>query len=587
MVMSFYIGVDVGSGSARACIVDERGLILSIFEEPIDKEELKSDFITQSSQQIWDVVCLCVRTVVENSGVPGDKIMGIGFDATCSLVVLDKTTHEAVAVGPDFGNNNQNIIMWMDHRAVNETIDINKIDAKCLKYTGGQMSIEMEMPKIKWLKNNMNKTQFENCIFLDLPDFLTWKATGNPKRSYCSAVCKQGFLPEGVENSKYGWSKEFLINIGLEELANDNFERLGGPDDNHSNFLSAGQIVDVVNTEFHEKTLVSKKCAVGSGIIDAYAGWIGTVGASSGCEDAKTSGECIDESIGRLAAVAGTSTCHITLSKDPIFVNGVWGPYRDVIVPYYWCTEGGQSCTGALLEHVLTTHPSASSLTNLAHENNMSKFSFLNSHIEKMMLEHNYTTPLMLIKSFFLYGDYHGNRSPIADPDMRGAIIGQSMDTSIDDLARNYLAACEFIAQQTRHIIQAMVSAGHTITSIYMSGGQCKNEILLMLMTNCTGLPVIIPKYIDSAVVFGSAIMGAMADVSRQNILNESYKNEADRLWNTMVKMTPEGTTIFPFVENSTTRNLLEVRYKIFIDMLGRQKLYRTMVDTTLGLTNV
>lgn len=584
--MSFYVGVDVGSGSARACIVDERGVIISMCEETIDHEELKTGYVTQSSRQIWDAVCLCVKTVVQKSDVPRDNIMGIGFDATCSLVVLDSTTYEAVAVGPNFENKDQNIIMWMDHRAVQETVDINNTDDKCLKYVGGHMSIEMEMPKIKWLKNNMNEKQFQNCIFLDLPDYLTWKATGIQKRSYCSAVCKQGFLPHGVENSQHGWSRQFLERIGLNELASNNFEKLGGPDDENSNFLSAGQCVGTVTEEFSKETMIGKNCAVGSGIIDAYAGWIGTVGGSTRCKNNDTKGKSIDESIGRLAAVAGTSTCHISLSKDPIFVNGVWGPYRDVMVPRYWCAEGGQSCTGALLAHVLNTHPSAALLTKLANEKDVNKFTFLNAHIDKMMHERKYTTPLMLTKDFFLYGDYHGNRSPIADPNMRATVIGQSMDTSIDDLAITYLAACEFIAQQTKHIIQTMVSSGHTISSIYMSGGQCRNELLMMLMANCTGLPVIIPKYIDSAVVFGSAILGAMADVSRQQTSNTPNESVADTLWDTMVKMTPEGTAIFPFDENNITRKLLEVKYKIFIDMAYRQREYRNMVDFTLGLNN-
>ncbi|KAL3240017.1 putative phosphotransferase RNJ42_05060 [Nakaseomyces bracarensis] len=582
--MSFYVGVDVGSGSARACIVDQKGVIISMYEEAIDKEELKTGYVTQSSRQIWDAVCLCVRTVVQKSDVPRDRIMGIGFDATCSLVVLDANTYEEVAVGPNFENKEQNIIMWMDHRAVKETIDINNTDDKCLKYVGGNMSIEMEMPKIKWLKNNMTQERFENCMFLDLPDFLTWKATGVEKRSYCSAVCKQGFLPQGVENSKNGWSKEFLERIDLPELAKDNFLKLGGSDNEKSNFLSAGQCIGTVTDVFSKETLIGKNCAVGSGIIDAYAGWIGTVGASTRCQDSDTLGKSINESIGRLAAVAGTSTCHIALSKDPIFVNGVWGPYRDVMVPHYWCAEGGQSCTGALLAHVLTTHPSAQLLTKLANEKEVSKFTFLNSHINKMMQERKLDTPLMLTKDFFLYGDYHGNRSPIADPNMRATVIGQSMDTSIDDLAITYLAACEFIAQQTKHIIQTMVSSGHKISSIYMSGGQCRNDLLMMLMANCTGLPIIIPKYIDSAVVFGSAILGAMADASRHQNGTTTKDYVGDTLWSTMVKMTPEGSSVFPFDENNITRKLLQVKYKIFIDMAYRQREYRNMVDFALGL---
>lgn len=224
----FYVGVDVGTGSARACVIDQSGNMLSLAEKPIKREQLISNFITQSSREIWNAVCYCVRTVVEESGVDPERVRGIGFDATCSLVVVSATNFEEIAVGSDFTNNDQNIILWMDHRAMKETEEINSSGDKCLKYVGGQMSVEMEIPKIKWLKNNLEAGIFQDCKFFDLPDYLTFKATGKENRSFCSAVCKQGFLPVGVEGSDIGWSKEFLNSIGLSELTKNDFERLGG-----------------------------------------------------------------------------------------------------------------------------------------------------------------------------------------------------------------------------------------------------------------------------------------------------------------------------------------------------------------------
>jgi len=70
------------------------------------------------------------------------RIKGIGFDATCSLVVLDDND-EPVSVDPSHydksvagagsshldGQNGdtkeQNVIMWMDHRAVDQANRVN------------------------------------------------------------------------------------------------------------------------------------------------------------------------------------------------------------------------------------------------------------------------------------------------------------------------------------------------------------------------------------------------------------------------------------------------------------------------------
>ena len=50
------------------------------------------------------------------------------------------------------GNPECNIIMWMDHRASKETDIINATKHDVLKYTGGAISLEMEPPKLMWLK---------------------------------------------------------------------------------------------------------------------------------------------------------------------------------------------------------------------------------------------------------------------------------------------------------------------------------------------------------------------------------------------------------------------------------------------------
>jgi ribulose kinase len=81
---------------------------------------------------------------------------------------------------------------------------------------------------------------------------------------------------------------------------------------------------------------------VGSGLIDSYAGWVGTVGAP--VEASSNHDEF--PLYTRMALVAGTSTCHTVVSREPVFVNGIWGPYKDFVIPGYWMSEGGQVATG-------------------------------------------------------------------------------------------------------------------------------------------------------------------------------------------------------------------------------------------------
>lgn len=174
-----------------------------------------------------------MRRVVTESAVDPNKIKGIGFDATCSLAVFDSETDDPVTVtGPDFENdgNDRNVILWLDHRPVDETKKINDTKHNLLRYVGGRMSIEMEIPKALWLKNNMPPEKFDKCKFYDLTDALTHLATGSEVRSFCSTVCKQGYVPIGVDGSEKGWQEDFFNQIGLGDLTKNNFERMGGVD---------------------------------------------------------------------------------------------------------------------------------------------------------------------------------------------------------------------------------------------------------------------------------------------------------------------------------------------------------------------
>jgi len=226
-----YIGIDVGTGSARACVVNEQGDIVGLASENIKLWEPQTGWYEQSTTDIWKAICASVRKAISQHTIDPATIKGIGFDATCSLAVFATDTDEPIPVtGPDFKNdgNDRNVVLWLDHRPVEETKKINATSHNLLRYVGGQMSIEMEIPKVLWLKNNMPKELFERCKFYDLADALTHIATGNETRSFCSVVCKQGYVPVGVDGSVKGWQEDFLTEIGLKDLCEDNFKRMGG-----------------------------------------------------------------------------------------------------------------------------------------------------------------------------------------------------------------------------------------------------------------------------------------------------------------------------------------------------------------------
>jgi FGGY-family pentulose kinase len=503
---------------------------------------------------------------MQKSQLSPNQIKGIGFDATCSLVVLDQQGEpQSVDENSQFTDNTQNVILWADHRAIEQADRINATRHNVLRFVGNTISPEMEIPKTLWLKEHLPSDKW-NTIgqLMDLPDFLTFRATGSLARSTCSLTCKCSYLPRCVGQ---GWDPEFFEQIGLGCLIPENFERLGG----EQVPLQAGDAVgDGLTKEVAEAWGLLPGTPVGSAIIDAYAGAVATLGATS-VNSTERKDILIDslktQGPRRLAIICGTSSCHIAMSPDPIFVPGVWGPYRSVMQPDMWCAEGGQSSTGQLIDFIVNTHPAFNEAQEKAKEDNLNIYTYLTQHLQALQAQKRLKYVEELTKHLHIYPDFHGNRSPLADPTLRGTIVGVSLDKSVDDLALRYLATLQAIACQTRHIIETLNNEGYQIDTLCMSGGLCKSPLFVQTLVDITQCRIIMPESIDGAVVIGAAFLGAKA----------SGLISAD-LWEIMVHLGRTGSTVLPRPDPEI-QEINRRRYKVFFAMLEDQKKYRSIMD--------
>ncbi|KAJ7162642.1 FGGY family of carbohydrate kinase [Mycena crocata] len=590
MAEKYYLGIDVGTGSARASLVSGEGNVVasSTVETETYRDPDDHRIFEQSTTNIWASIASAIKTCLADSKLPPSAVKGLGFDATCSLAVADFDGKPVqVTKGVGLGAlGERNIILWADHRAEKQAELINRTGSVVLDYVGGTMSLEMEVPKVLWLKNHMDPALFARCQFWDLPDYLTYAATRDSTRSCCSVTCKCSFVPNS------GWQDDFFREIGLGELVERDYVQMGAE---KQNVLTAGLPVGRgLSKAAAEELGLVEGTPVGSGVIDAYAGWLGTVAARF-TEGGKLSDvvPSLDESRHRLAAVAGTSTCHIVQSPEGVFVPGVWGPYKDPVFRGWWMNEGGQSSTGQLIDFVLTTHPAYAKLVETGKAQGKSIYVVLQELLDKLQAEEGVASLTELMKDVHMYPDFHGNRSPIADPRMRGAIVGLALDATLADLARKYYLTLEAIALQTRHIVDTLngvdghaVGAAkgkgdnangpkHEITSIYMSGGQATNRVLMRLFADACGVGVVLPKDHGGAVVRGAAMLGRLAaEVAAKEGAGMVEKEQGELLWQIMVEMTPPGELVAPGA-SAKEKKLLEAKYKIFRENIEIQKRWR------------
>lgn len=543
--MVYFVGVDVGTGSVRAGLFDEKGQMINICTQSIKMWNPSPNFFEQSSTDIWNSCCYVVKNITKNIDVT--QIHGIGFDATCSLVVLGKNGNEDLTVSPS-GEKEQNIIMWMDHRASEETNYINSINHEAFSYVGGKVSIEMQLPKLCWLKKNLPETWSNSGMFLDLPDFLTWKATGSETRSQCSVVCKWNYLAgKSGETGKVGWSQSLLQQVNLDDLL-ENDAKLIGSDVNFPGVAQGRGLSKQASLELG----LQAGTPVGASLIDAYAGALGLLGC-------KTNSDIPVHQ--RLALICGTSTCQILVVPRPLFVEGVWGPYAHVLLPDYWLLEAGQSATGKLLDHIITSHPSYESLKMRLTQRSIHQEI---DHILHSMAELRKCSSISrLTTNIHIWPDFHGNRSPLADPNLKGMISGLELDTSEENLALLYLATIQAICYGTRHIISCLREKGSEVSCMLLCGGLVQSNLFVSTLADSVQIPIVIPEQKES-VLLGSAMLGASAS------------GHFPSLQSAMEAMGGSGQTRLP---NSQEYEYHDRKYQVFLKMVEHQKDYEKIMN--------
>eukprot|EP00026_Physarum_polycephalum_P006749 Phypoly_transcript_06801.p1 GENE.Phypoly_transcript_06801~~Phypoly_transcript_06801.p1 ORF type:complete len:559 (+),score=52.18 Phypoly_transcript_06801:37-1713(+) len=538
----YFVGIDVGTGSARAGITNAHGKIISSATHPITTWKPKHDFYEQSSTDIWNAICTCVKSVLATSGISPLLIKGVGFDATCSLVVLGEDT-KPVTVSPE-GCDEQNVIVWMDHRAIEQATRINALKHSVLQYVGGNISPEMETPKLLWLKENLPETWKRAKHFMDLADFLTFRATGSTVRSQCTVVCKWTYL--GHEDR---WDDTYLSQIGLGDLIQDNYAKIG------NTIRPIGESVGGLTPEAAKELGLAEGTQVGVGIIDAHAGGVGVLGA------VLPGGSQVNEEEleHRLAVISGTSTCHMAVNRKQILVDGVWGPYFSAMIPDLWLAEGGESATGALIDHVIFSHTAATVIQEKAKSHNISIYAQLNSIVHELKEKHSLPFTALLTKNFHVLPYFHGNRSPRADPHAVGIMYGLKLVANLEEeLALHYYATLQAIAHGTRHIIDSLNTKGYKIASLFMTGGNAKNELFVSEHADICNCRVVLSKEPD-AVILGSSIIASVAGGAYPSILAA------------MAQMCFVGTIVEPKMEKGelgeTIQKYHETKHEIFLKM--------------------
>lgn len=517
-----FAGIDVGSASVRAGLYDTTGRRLAFRVRPILQFRPRDLVVEQSSADIWENACAAVREALAEAAGDPARVAAIGVDATCSLVAVG-ADGAPVSVAED-GDPRRDVVMWMDHRAGREAAEINATADPALAYVGGEVSIEMELPKLLWLKRRFPDRWAKVGRVHDLADHVVWRATGADVASVCTLGCKWNFLAH--ENR---FPAAMLAAVGLDDL----LERV--PAEVKPLGSVAGRLTPAAAAEMG----LPAGIAVATGIIDAHAGGLALTGAAPE---------------GTLALIGGTSNCHMVASRDPVMVPGVWGPYHGAMIPGLWLNEGGQSAAGSLIDWTLRRSAGFAALETEATAAGSDVYTVLAGRVAALEARDGEPT-----RHLHVLPDHHGNRSPRADPNARGAIVGLTLEDEADALPRLYLATLQALAYGTRHIVETMNACGHRIERIVMCGGGTRNPLLLREQADALGLPIHLVEDED-AVTLGAGLLAAVASRAFTDVATAARA------------MVRPGRTVAP---NPARRAFHDAKFRVFLTLYDQQKAMR------------
>ena len=144
--MSYFVGIDSSTTATKALLMDDEGAVVAIGRSEYDFETPRPLWSEQSPHLWWDATVIAIREALEQGGIDGAAVAGIGLTGQMhGLVLLD-----------DQGEVLRPSILWNDQRTQAECDEIRERvgSQELLTITGNDALTGFTAPKILWVRNN-------------------------------------------------------------------------------------------------------------------------------------------------------------------------------------------------------------------------------------------------------------------------------------------------------------------------------------------------------------------------------------------------------------------------------------------------
>lgn len=200
--MGVLLGLDVGTGGARAVAVDEAGALIGEASSEYPLYSPGPGWTEQRPRDWWAAAKEALSTVAEKTKESGQEVAGLGLTGQMhGAVFLDGA---AEVIRPS--------ILWNDQRtaAQCERITQRVGESRLLKLAGNPALTGFQAPKILWLADEEPENYSRLSKVLLPKDYIRYRLTGEYATDASDAA---GTLLLDVKER--GWSKEILGVLGL------------------------------------------------------------------------------------------------------------------------------------------------------------------------------------------------------------------------------------------------------------------------------------------------------------------------------------------------------------------------------------
>ncbi|MGD9862115.1 MAG: glycerol kinase GlpK [Pseudodonghicola sp.] len=173
--MSFILAIDQGTTSTRAILFDAAMQPVSTAQLEFTQIYPQDGWVEHDPEEIWAATVQVCRTVMNENGVTGEEIAGIGItNQRETTVVWDRATGAPI----------HNAIVWQDRRTAPlcEALEQAGLEATISARTGLRIDPYFSGTKVKWLLDTLPGARARaargELLFGTIDTFLIWRLTG-------------------------------------------------------------------------------------------------------------------------------------------------------------------------------------------------------------------------------------------------------------------------------------------------------------------------------------------------------------------------------------------------------------------------